>query len=133
MSVLVPVLSVRQPWAWLIVHGWKNVENRTRFTHKRGRFLVHAGKSMTRGDYEACRILTEGISAIELPPFGDLPRGGIVGEAVLLDCVTVHSSEWFCGPYGYVLDEQRPCEFRPCNGSLNWFYAEDVRCIGNAE
>jgi len=22
-------LSIRQPWAWLIVHGWKDIENRT--------------------------------------------------------------------------------------------------------
>jgi tetratricopeptide (TPR) repeat protein len=36
-------LSIRQPWAWLIVHGVKDVENRTWRTNFRGRFLVHAG------------------------------------------------------------------------------------------
>ncbi len=55
-------LSVRQPWAWLIANGWKNVENRTKRTCFRGRFLVHASKSMTTGDYEACRIFVAGFS-----------------------------------------------------------------------
>ena len=37
-----PCLSIRQPWAWLIAHGWKNIENRTWPTGYRGRFLIHA-------------------------------------------------------------------------------------------
>jgi hypothetical protein len=32
-----PALSVRQPWAWLIVNGYKDVENRSWTTHYRGR------------------------------------------------------------------------------------------------
>ena len=35
-------LSVRQPWAWLIVNGWKPIENRSRRTNVRGRILIHA-------------------------------------------------------------------------------------------
>ena len=58
-------LSIRQPWAWLIVRPdvadqatraqlrtWrciKDVENRTWSTGFRGRFLVHAGKTYTQG------------------------------------------------------------------------------------
>jgi hypothetical protein len=36
------ILSVRQPWASLIVNGFKDVENRTWPTRYRGRILVHA-------------------------------------------------------------------------------------------
>ena len=36
------VLSVRQPWAWLIVTGYKNIENRTWDTRYRGRIAIHA-------------------------------------------------------------------------------------------
>lgn len=35
-------LSILQPWAWLIVEGYKDVENRTWKTGFRGKFLIHA-------------------------------------------------------------------------------------------
>lgn len=34
-------LSILQPWAWLIVNGNKDIENRNWHTRFRGRFLVH--------------------------------------------------------------------------------------------
>ena len=37
-------LSVRQPWAWAIVAGWKPIENRTWATDYRGPLLIHAGR-----------------------------------------------------------------------------------------
>ncbi len=45
-------LSIRQPWAWLIVNGYKNIENRTwalpkTFTVPQ-RIYVHAGLRMDR-------------------------------------------------------------------------------------
>ena len=49
-------LSIRQPWAWLIVNGHKDIENRQWRTHFRGKIYVHAAKGMTRGDYLACDI-----------------------------------------------------------------------------
>jgi hypothetical protein len=36
-------LSIRQPWAWLIVNGHKDVENRSWHTDFRGRVYVQAG------------------------------------------------------------------------------------------
>ena len=36
-------LSIKQPWAWLIVNGFKDIENRTWRTKIRGEFLIHAG------------------------------------------------------------------------------------------
>jgi hypothetical protein len=99
-------LSIRQPWAWLIVNGWKNVENRERRFSHRGPLLIHAAKSMTPDDYEACRIFVDGICEdLALPAFEDLERGGIVGEVVVLDCVDHHPSPWFTGTYGLVMDE----------------------------
>lgn len=121
MKVSPLCLSIRQPWAWLIVNGWKNIENREWPTRVRGRFLVHAGKTMTRDDYNACRLFVASFSSIELPAMSLLERGGIVGEAVLLDCVPQHDSEWFCGPWGFVLDEAKPLAFEPCKGALGFF------------
>ena len=42
------ILTVRQPWAWAIIHGGKNVENRVRNIagDYRGPVLIHAGKAV---------------------------------------------------------------------------------------
>jgi hypothetical protein len=117
-------LSVRQPWAWLLVNGWKNVENRTWYTTQRGRTLIHASKSMTRGDYDACLLyiaasgMTVPVPAFDSP---ELQRGGIVGSVEILDCVTSHWSEWFEGPYGFVCDLAQTMAFVPCAGRLGFF------------
>lgn len=115
-------LSIRQPWAWLIVNGWKNVENRERRFKHRGPLLIHAAQWMTEADWEACRIFVDGIPAdLALPAPADLPRGGIVGEVVLLDCVASHPSPWFTGPWGLVLDEACRCDLIPCRGMPGLF------------
>lgn len=113
-------LSIRQPWAWLIVHGPKDVENRGWRTLFRGRILVHASLGMTRAEYEEAKICAA-FNAVQIPSFGDLERGGIVGEATLTDCVQESSSPWFFGPYGLVLEDRRPLPFAPCRGMLGFF------------
>ncbi len=114
-------LSVRQPWAWLIVNGWKNIENRTWPTRIRGRVFIHASKGLTSDEYSACEIFMAAFTSLELPPLDDLERGGIVGETTILDCVTRHSSEWFCGPYGFVLADSKPLPWRALRGKLGFF------------
>lgn len=37
-------LTVQQPWAWAIVHGGKNIENRTQMWKYRGPLAIHAGQ-----------------------------------------------------------------------------------------
>jgi len=41
-----PVLSIRQPWAWLCAEGFKDIENRTWATKYRGPFYIHTGKTL---------------------------------------------------------------------------------------
>jgi hypothetical protein len=108
----------------LIVNGWKNIENREWPTRVRGRVLLHAGKTMTRADYEACQIFVASFApslSAAIPRPCDLARGGIVGGTTILDCVSSHSSEWFVGSWGFVLDESRPLPFVPCPGRLGFF------------
>src|SRR5215472_1457845 len=50
-------LSVRQPWAWLIVNGYKPVENRNWLTKFRGRLLIHAGQRFDPKGVEAARLM----------------------------------------------------------------------------
>jgi len=49
-------LSVRQPWAWAIIHAGKDIENRSwhavdRGTMRRGRIAIHAAKGLTQQEY----------------------------------------------------------------------------------
>lgn len=119
-SVSPPVLSIRQPWAWLICNGGKDIENRNWPTRFRGKFLIHAGKGMKRAEYENAQFDAEE-NGVTLPAFEVLERGGIVGEAVIIDCVTRSDSPWFYGDYGFVLRDAKPLPFHPCKGALGFF------------
>lgn len=116
-------LSIRQPWAWLILNAGKDIENRTWPTKFRGRVLIHAGKGMTLMEYQdAVQFVYEQVnSGIRIPEFEALPRGGIVGEVEIVDCVTDSCSWWFSGPHGFVLANPKALPFQPCKGALNFF------------
>lgn len=119
-------LSIRQPWAWLIIHGGKDIENRNWPTRFRGRLLVHASKGMTREEYRQCARFIVSDSRIahliqSLPPMEELPKGGIVGSVDVIDCVTESGSPWFVGDYGFVLRKPRAEEFFPIKGTLGFF------------
>lgn len=123
-------LSIRQPWAWAIIHAGKDIENRQWPTKFRGRILIHAGKVMTQEDYDSCMDYVDKLIPLDRTATlsrrarvvnGGAPRGGIVGEADLVDCVTEHDSPWFFGRYGFVLRNVRPLPFFPCSGQLGFF------------
>jgi hypothetical protein len=129
-------LSVRQPFAWAIFHAGMDVENRDWPTRQRGRVLIHAPAVVRQEEYStfqrACRDpahwLCQAIACGGgLPNKEHLPRGGIVGEVEIADCVTEHSSSWFTGPYGFVLRNARALPFEPVPGSLR-FFDVDERC-----
>src|SRR5262245_35749669 len=83
------VLSVQQPYAWLIVHGIKKIENRTWCPSYRGPFHVHASQTLygTREERERLRSMIRKRFAIDMPSDDDLERGGIIGAATLVDVV----------------------------------------------
>jgi hypothetical protein len=116
-------LSVRQPWAWLILHAGKDIENRNWRTNFRGRVLVHASKGMTSMEYEsAAMFLTTCIPRdIILPAPSELQRGGIIGAVDITGCFVKHHSPWFTGFYGFALANPEPLEFIPCRGDLSFF------------
>lgn len=122
-------LSIRQPWAWLICQGFKDIENRTWFSTFRGNFRIHASKAMTRREYDEAKDAVDYINqnclvsarSIILPSPGDLLRGGIIGMAEMTRCVTDHPSPWFFGPYGFVLTKAIELPFQPMTGSLGFF------------
>jgi hypothetical protein len=116
------VISVRQPWAWLIIHAGKDIENRDWPTLVRGRVLIQASKGMTSAEYnEVEEFVSEEFENIVLPEYRNLERGGIIGEVEVVDCVTMSASPWFFGKYGFVLKNPKPIPFKPCRGQLGFF------------
>jgi len=84
------ILTVQQPWAWLIMHGGKNVENRSwrPAGGYRGELVIHAGKTIDDAGVESA----EADMRIELP--NPMPRGVILGSVDLVDVVQDSDSEW---------------------------------------
>lgn len=121
-------LSIRQPWAWLIIHGGKDIENRTWHTKFRGRFLVHASKGMTRAEYNAASWVA-GPIGVRLPPFEKLQRGGIIGSVELVDSVDNSPSPWYMGEKGFVLRDPQPLPFQPYKGRLQFFEVTEASLL----
>jgi hypothetical protein len=122
MSTTLPCISILQPWAWLIVNGHKDIENRGWSTTFRGRILIHAGKKLGKRDYADDREHFAEAHGITLPAFEDMPLGGIVGSATVTDCVREHTSRWkMADCWGFVLKDQRVRQFVPYRGQLGIF------------
>jgi hypothetical protein len=128
MGVSVPALSVRQPWAELIISGRKTVEVRSWITEYRGKMWLHTGRTSDSNIEKA---------------FGlhDLFKGGYIGSVVLsatvpLDCQRwelwrkrhLISAEYEPGLFGWILEG--PIRFHDPivgPGSLNLFHpAKDI-------
>ena len=71
------VLTIKQPWATLIMQKDKRFEFRSWKTKYRGELLIHAGKGI---DKEAMKRLAKYIPE-------DMPTGKILGKAKLVDCI----------------------------------------------
>jgi hypothetical protein len=74
MEVAMKALSIRQPWAELILRGEKDVENRSWLTHHRGPLLIHASKTLVRESMDEFGLDEETI-----------PRGALVGVVEVVD------------------------------------------------
>ena len=115
-------LSIQQPWADLILFGGKDIENRTwpLPDKMRGqRIYVHAGKKI---DLDAPLRF-----CAALAPNPDNRLGAIIGEVTIVGYIddvteTPNLSEWFEGPYGFVLADPKAYEKPiPCRGRLGFF------------
>ena len=133
-------LSIRQPWASLILLAGKDIENRTWEARVRGPILIHAAKGMTKREYREAmdfarainpwginNLLDERIINFDSLHPDNLPRGGIIGSVNLVDCVQRSDSPWFQGPYGFALRDPRRLPFVPLRGRLGFFDVPGVQ------
>ena len=122
-------LSIRQPWAWLIVAGIKDVENRPWWTDFRGRIYIHAGKMV---DWQSQIAITK--KELQLPNNAEklLPEifhlGALIGEVDIVDCkfrkdIAMAFSPWHeHGSWGFILANPVIYEVPiPCRGQLGFF------------
>lgn len=121
-------LSIRQPWAWAIMNAGKDIENRSWETLRRGPICIHAAKGMTKDEFNGFVRTIHSVSLVRpFPPGASVPlaselaRGGIVGVAEIVDCVTQSESPWFFGRYGFVLGNVQSVDFIPVKGALGFF------------
>ena len=116
------IISIKQPWASLIINGAKNVrtgvinfkdiENRNWRTHHRGPVLVHASQRQDDITTEELRYHYD----VEMPKL--MPRGGVIGIVDIVDCVDKHPSKWFIGKHGFILKNPRRLRFQRHDGRL---------------
>lgn len=98
-------LTLWQPWAWLIVAGHKDIENRPWKPGARleigDRFLIHAGKKIDRHFDKNRSKAWEKAMGIVFPP--NYATGSIIGSVQYDGVVEESDSLWFDGPYGWLV------------------------------
>ena len=125
-------LSVRQPYAYLLVAGIKTCENRTWPTHHRGTLVIHAGaKPMTKEDWEWLDDIHKDLG--QPPADRDdilLRTSGIVGAVYLADVVARPDPDWELGWWDgaslawMISGCQQVAEFTHLKGRLGLFDVE---------
>jgi hypothetical protein len=113
-------LSLKQPFAELVVSGKKTVELRKWNTKFRGDFLIHASKNPDK-------------KAMKKFGFDELPLGFIIGKSKLIDVKKYlskeecaqdkdkHLADFSWGSFGFVLENPKRIKPIPAKGKLNFW------------
>jgi hypothetical protein len=123
-------LSIKQPWASLVLRGLKTIEIRKWNTPRRGRIYIHTGRiADDREEGWECLPRRAANLAKKL--------GGLIGSVELVDVIRYTNLEdfrtdaalhyndpdWFMPPvlYGFRLSEPRIEPFRAMPGNVRFF------------
>jgi hypothetical protein len=129
-------LSLKQPWAALVVNGVKTIEVRRWPTARRSRILIHAAR-IPDSRKEAWRHVPDALrEQAKL-------QGGIIGAVDLTQCVTyraldefvndqakhLNDPSWFESPpmYGFTFDRPTLLPFRPYAGWFRFFVVDEAK------
>lgn len=132
-------ISVKQPWAALLVAGIKTVEVRTWPTRARGPVLIHASKNPDPRPDGWALVATPELDALAAR------RGGVIGVADLTSCVRYATAEAFArateahrnnpnwykpaGLYGFAFQNPRPVAYHACPGRTMLFVVEGITLL----
>jgi ASCH domain len=118
----VKALTIRQPWASLIMAGIKDVEDRSWRTTYRGRLIVHAGR------IDRLPMLEHGHLLAAQPP-----AGAVIGTVEVVGCVRDYDSPWALrGLWHWVLADPQPLDDPvPFTGRLGlWNLSAELHDLG---
>ncbi len=115
-------LTIKQPWTYLILNGFKDVENRCWETSYRGPLLIHAGLTMHREALAYLRRYHDMEVDRSLLQFGV-----ILGAVDLVDCRKKKTSRWHRREdYGWYLENPRRLRSPiPYKGQLKLYEVPD--------
>jgi hypothetical protein len=124
-------LSIKNPWAYLIFHGGKDIENRTYATMFRGKLLIHASKQSMY--VKNCIELMPKHLHLSYDDVRNLciksesTNGLIIGSVLLVDCIPNSKSDWAQnGCWHWVLESPTLLpEPVPASGKLGFWEAGD--------
>lgn len=128
-------LTVKQPWAWAIVSGRKDVENRSRRTNHRGELLIHAGLNF---DGHGMSRIGQICGRVWPDPGADGERftfGAIIGSVTVTNSITDSWSAWAVPGYHHWLLRDAVVFPEPiaCRGMLGlWTVPDEVAEIVEA-
>ena len=105
----IKAITIWQPWASLIVHGFKKVETRGWATRHRGNLFIHAAKKPIKETERIYQVNRKSIEQRLNKELETLPYGSIIGKVNVADCVeitpdfvrTLAAGELDCGDYTY--------------------------------
>lgn len=123
-------LSVRQPWAWAIIHGGKDVENRTWATKYRGPLGIHAGMQF---DFNPKKHMDAARGWHDAGfKWNEADRGMIIGVVTVVDCIPASEckSDWAFKDsdqdiWCWVLENPKPIPLIKVKGQLGIFDVHD--------
>lgn len=127
-------LSVRQPSAWAIIHGGKDIENRSKGSIRAGRMTpgticIHAAIGLKEDEYRYIAWRMQEIG-VRCPPPADLPRGVIIGLVDVVEIIDQSESPWFGGDAGLRLENPRALDHPiPAKGELGYFEWHEVGAL----
>ena len=127
----VPVLSVWQPWASLLVSGIKNIENREwklpeKFLNQK--IYIHASKKKDWFEFEIANQKFQSFmnnkESLQPSNSDSWKFGGIIGWVIFDKIVTESESIWYFGTYGFHVKEFGEIPFLECRGHQKIFYVD---------
>ena len=102
-------ISIKQPWASLIAHGIKDIENRTWKCPQKyigQRVLIHASKTVVGWRESPLNFHQREVAREYGFSFDELPKGAIIGSVLIAACVKNNPSVWAeMGCWNWVLKD----------------------------